>query len=157
MKPAYTEKRSRLAFQDLDWDLMERWVKRAEERASEYELIFMPNPMPDEHVDAFCELWKVMNTAPREDYEEEDEVTTPELWRDIEAKAQGIDAGRTSGQEVRNQRRRVTLGVAPDAATVDDTLHGQGLLSAVRPCDVRQQGPIGGHVHGLVAATEQTE
>ncbi len=87
MRAAYTEKRSRLSFQDLDWNLMELWVKRAEERASDYELIFIPGPMPEEHVDAFCELWQVMNTAPREDYEEDDEVLTPEVLRDWEVKS----------------------------------------------------------------------
>lgn len=88
MKPAYTEKRSRLSFQELDWDLMKLWVKRAEERASEYELIFMGNPMPEEHVEAFCDLWQIMNTAPREDYEEEDEVLTPEVLRDWQIKSE---------------------------------------------------------------------
>jgi GNAT superfamily N-acetyltransferase len=66
--------------------MMELWVKRAEERASDYELLFMPSPMPEEHLEAFCNLWQVMNTAPREDYEEDDEVLTPEMLRDMEAK-----------------------------------------------------------------------
>ncbi len=86
MKPAYTEKRSRLSFPDVDWSLMDLWVKRAEERASDYELLFLTSPMPEEHVEAFCEVWQVMNTAPRDDFEEEDEVLTPEVLRDIEAK-----------------------------------------------------------------------
>ncbi len=86
MRPAFTERRSRLSFGDVDWALMESWVERARERASEYELLFIPSPMPEEHLEAFCELWQVMNTAPRDDYEEEDEVLTPEVLRDMEAK-----------------------------------------------------------------------
>jgi GNAT superfamily N-acetyltransferase len=86
MKPALTEKRSRLSLPDLDWSLMDRWVKKAEERASDYELLFFAGSVPDEHLEAFCGLTSVMNTAPRDDLEEEDEIITPEIWRDVEAK-----------------------------------------------------------------------
>jgi mycothiol synthase len=86
MRPAYTEKRSRLSFRDLDWSLMDLWVERAEERAGDYEVILMPTPMPEAHLQAFCDLWQVMNTAPSEDFEEEDEVLTPEMVRDMELK-----------------------------------------------------------------------
>jgi len=86
MKPAFTGKRSRLSFPELDWSLMDLWVKRAEERAVDYELVFMRSPVDDEYLQPFCDLTEVMNTAPREDYEEEDEVITPEMWRDIEVK-----------------------------------------------------------------------
>lgn len=86
MKSAYREKLSRLSFPDVDWVLMESWVERAAHRAFDYELLFLPSPIHNEYVDAFCDLTFVMNTAPREDYEEEDEVLTPEIWRDVEAK-----------------------------------------------------------------------
>ncbi|HEX6145239.1 MAG TPA: GNAT family N-acetyltransferase [Acidimicrobiia bacterium] len=86
MKSAYREQLSRLSFPDVDWSLMELWVKKAEERAGDYELLYLPSPIEEEHLQALCDLHLVMNTAPREDYEEEDEITTPELWRDIEAK-----------------------------------------------------------------------
>jgi GNAT superfamily N-acetyltransferase len=86
MKSAYREQLSRLSFPDVDWSLMELWVERAAERARDYELLFLPSPIEEEHLEPLCDLHLVMNTAPREDYEEEDEMTTPELWRDIEAK-----------------------------------------------------------------------
>lgn len=86
MKSAYREKFSRLAFQDVDWALMNSWVERAAERASDYELVFLPSPIAEEHLRAYCDLMFVMNTAPTEDFEEEDEVMTPEIWRDIESK-----------------------------------------------------------------------
>jgi GNAT superfamily N-acetyltransferase len=86
LRAAYREQLNRLSFQALDWSLMESWMERAVERASEYELVFLPSPIPEEHLQAFCDLALVMNTAPREDFEEEDEVMTPEMWRDIEAK-----------------------------------------------------------------------
>lgn len=86
MKSAYREKLSRLSFPDVDWVLMSSWVERAVERASDYELLFLPSPLGEDHLHAFCDLMFIMNTAPREDYEEDDEVVTPEVWRDFEVK-----------------------------------------------------------------------
>ena len=86
MKSAYREKVSRLIFDEIDWELMESWMSRAAERASEYELLFLRSPVEDEYLEAFCDLMFVMNTAPREDYIEEEETMTPEIWRDIESK-----------------------------------------------------------------------
>jgi GNAT superfamily N-acetyltransferase len=87
MKSAYREKVSRLVFDEIDWALMESWVARAAERASDYELLSLPSPIPEEHLQAYCDLMFVMNSAPREDYiEEEEEIMTPEIWRDLEAK-----------------------------------------------------------------------
>ncbi|MFZ0625212.1 MAG: GNAT family N-acetyltransferase [Acidimicrobiia bacterium] len=87
-----TEKRSRLVLQDIDWDLMESWVARATERASDYELLFLPSPIPEEDLGAFCDLYGVMNTAPMEGYQQEDEVMTPSVLRDHEAtdEARGV-------------------------------------------------------------------
>lgn len=84
LKPVYEEKRSRLGIADLDMELMRSWIERAGERASEYELHYYQSPMPDDLVEKFCDLAYVMNTAPREDFEEEDEVLTPENWRETE-------------------------------------------------------------------------
>jgi GNAT superfamily N-acetyltransferase len=86
LKPAFTERRSRLRFSGVDWSLMELWVERAQERAHDYEVLFFSSPIPDEYLQPFCDLWQVMNTAPREDYVEDDEVLTPENLRDMEAK-----------------------------------------------------------------------
>jgi hypothetical protein len=83
---AYREKVSRLDFQSVDWSLMESWMARAAERASDYELVFIENPIPEELLQPICDLMFVMNTAPREDYVEDEETVTPEMWRDIEQK-----------------------------------------------------------------------
>jgi len=84
LKAVYGEKRSRLKVSDLEMDLMGRWIGRAQERASDYELQYYRSPLPDHLVDKFCDLTYIMNTAPREDYEVEDEVLTPKMWRDTE-------------------------------------------------------------------------
>jgi mycothiol synthase len=84
LKPAMQAKRSRLSIADVDHDLMRAWIDRASERASQYELLFFESPMPDDIVEEFCRLTLVMNTAPLEDFEEEDRIITPEMWRERE-------------------------------------------------------------------------
>lgn len=87
LDPVYREKRSRLNIGELDLDLMDLWIERAGERASEYELVYYQSPLPDDVVERFCEMTYVMNTAPREDYQQDDEVLTPENWREMESNA----------------------------------------------------------------------
>lgn len=86
MKAVYGEKRSRLVIADLDLDQMRSWIDRARERASEYELRYFRSPVPDEYLEQVAAFSEIMNTAPREDLEEEDEVMTPDMWRDWEEK-----------------------------------------------------------------------
>lgn len=85
MKKALAEKQSRLLVSDIDWELMDRWIERAEERATDYELLFLATPIPEEHLEKWCDLMLVMNTAPREDLEFEDMTMSPQKWRGIEA------------------------------------------------------------------------
>lgn len=85
LKSVYQDKRSRLPIDQLDMDLMEQWIERGAERAVEYELVYYQSPIPAEIVEKFCDLAYIMNTAPREDFEEEDEIMTPEKWRETEA------------------------------------------------------------------------
>jgi GNAT superfamily N-acetyltransferase len=84
MEAVYGEKRSRLLISELDRDLMRSWIERAAERADDYELTYLKSPIPDELVQNFCDLTDVMNTAPREDFQSEDETLTPEDWREME-------------------------------------------------------------------------
>lgn len=84
-KAALRMRRSRLLVRDVDRNLMEAWVNRAPERASDYELLFLPSPVPDEHLEDFAKVQDVMHGAPFEDLIRDDEVTTPKLWRQIEA------------------------------------------------------------------------
>jgi len=86
LKSAYRENRSRLIVADVDMDLMNSWIGRASERASDYELIYLEMPFPDDVLERYCELQFQMNTAPREDFEEDDYVLTPQIWRDTEEK-----------------------------------------------------------------------
>ena len=84
LKPVYQDKRSRLVLAELDHDLMRGWIERASERAADYELLYIETPFPDELLQKLSDLTAIMNTAPREDYEAEDEVFTADMWRDIQ-------------------------------------------------------------------------
>ncbi|HUS61725.1 MAG TPA: GNAT family N-acetyltransferase [Acidimicrobiales bacterium] len=74
----------------IDRALLESWVERAKERAADYELLAWDQRTPAEHVQAFCDLTNVMNTAPREDYEEDDWINTPQLL--LEGEQSNLDA-----------------------------------------------------------------
>lgn len=92
LKPVYGEVRSRLLIEELDRETMRMWIERASERAADYELVYLKSPIPEEMVQKFCDLSFVINTAPREDFEEEDEVLTPEAWREFEDNAKQASA-----------------------------------------------------------------
>ncbi len=84
LDPRYYERKSRLLLSEVDRDLLESWTNRAGERASGYELLLWEGSVPHEFLDAWCDLMFFMNTAPREDYIEDDEIVTPTMWREIE-------------------------------------------------------------------------
>lgn len=91
LKSSYREKRSRLVVDQIDLDLMTTWVGRAPERAAAYHLIELETPLPEEHLHKYCELMFQMNTAPMEEFEAEDEVMTPEMWRAMEKMLDGSE------------------------------------------------------------------
>lgn len=84
LRSVYHEVRSRLRIDELDHAQMQTWIQRASERAHGYELRYFKTPVPEEILEDFSALMLVMNTAPREEFEEEDEVITPEMWRSYE-------------------------------------------------------------------------
>lgn len=87
LKMVLQEQRSRLRVSDIDRDQMRSWIEGASERAGDYQLQFYQAPFPEQVLAQFCDLLFQMNTAPLDDYEEDDLVVTPEIWRDWEAKA----------------------------------------------------------------------
>ena len=70
---------------DIPEGLVESWIARAPERAQGYELLWLDAPCPDEWVERRCRAKDVMNTAPRDELDMEDEHDTPELLREREA------------------------------------------------------------------------
>ncbi len=84
LKHVFVERRSRLWMRDIDWGLMEQWIERAGERATDYRLISLETPIPEDHIERWCAVNNVMNTAPREDLDLADMIMTPAKWRAME-------------------------------------------------------------------------
>ena len=82
-----TERKSRLSIADVDRAMLERWVERAAERGADYELVAFDDRCPDDLLEPYIALYHVTNTAPRDDLDMEDEVMTPDMWREQEEKA----------------------------------------------------------------------
>jgi len=84
MRKVYNERISQMKVADLDFEMLEGWIARAADRAGDYELLYLPMPIPDEHRSKMIEVMDVMNTAPLEDLEEEPTRWDDEMLRDIE-------------------------------------------------------------------------
>lgn len=80
---------SRMQTTDIDVDLMRTWVARARERAPGYALVAWDDPCPEELLAQFADVVDVMNTAPLDDLDAEDEHYGPD---DIRAWATNLQA-----------------------------------------------------------------
>jgi mycothiol synthase len=72
---------NQLALSELNHDLLQRWLARAPERASGFDVGFWDGPYPEEELAGIAGLHNVMNTAPRGTLDLEDSTTTPEMLR----------------------------------------------------------------------------
>lgn len=81
-----------LLTRDLDRRVLTEWIAKAAERASEYELVRFDGPCPEDLVGDYVELRKVMNTAPLEDLDWDDEELTVEQLRELETWDRGREA-----------------------------------------------------------------
>ena len=84
-KQAMVARRSRCVVSELDRDLLTGWVTDAPARAPAYELVRWEGPVPDDLLEAYVDLLHVMNDAPTDDLDVEDEQMTPERLRVFEA------------------------------------------------------------------------
>ncbi len=73
----YLGRESRCLVADLDREEMERWVAPR----PGYTIHTWDSPTPEPHLEDFANVLHVMNTAPLQDSDYEDEVYTPELVR----------------------------------------------------------------------------
>jgi mycothiol synthase len=83
---------NRLLLDDVDPDLIRKWVDNGPHRAPGSSLLTIDGRYPDEIVDQVAKVYGVMNTAPRDDLQIEDETHTVEQIRQWE---QSRDAGGT--------------------------------------------------------------
>lgn len=78
------ERWSRLLTDRIDRPMLEEWVVRAKERADGYSLLQWDGPVPEEYLERYVNLTMVMNTAPRDELDMEDDLATPERLRERE-------------------------------------------------------------------------
>jgi GNAT superfamily N-acetyltransferase len=83
----YVERKSRLVMADLDRPMLDEWILRAKDRAADYSLFGFDDACPDELVDTYVAVNDVMNTAPREELDMEDEHLTPDRVRERDQRA----------------------------------------------------------------------
>jgi GNAT superfamily N-acetyltransferase len=74
--PGIIDRQSRLGVADLERSMLEGWVRLAKDRAHGYSLVCFDGPCPDELLEGFALLTRVMNTAPRSSGDE-DVLPTP--------------------------------------------------------------------------------
>lgn len=78
---------NRLVLGDVDMDMVARWVDEGKANATDFDLEFIDGSYPDADIEAIIEIFKVMNTAPRDDLNMEDWTTTVEKEREGEKAA----------------------------------------------------------------------
>lgn len=88
---AQLERISRMYVDKVDRLMLEEWVTRAKERASDYRFRLWEGPCPEEILVPFAAAQAVMNTAPQGDRTHEWEETTPEELQESERSL--FDAG----------------------------------------------------------------
>lgn len=75
---------NQLDLAELDRGLIREWIGQAQQKASGFELLPWEGSYPEEHLEAFSQLFAVMNTAPRGSLQIEDFHFTPEMIRQME-------------------------------------------------------------------------
>lgn len=81
---AFEERISRCDIADVDADLMQRWIDRAAERASGYELVRAEAPFSDEHLALWAVGLEGMNDEPTDDLVFEEETFDIDRARQIQ-------------------------------------------------------------------------
>jgi mycothiol synthase len=89
-KPGIENHTNRLLLEELPQGMLRTWIDDAP--VAEFELDFYTGDYPEFDLEALCEMFDVMNTAPRGELEINDEKTTPTKLREWEhaRKAQGV-------------------------------------------------------------------
>lgn len=76
---------NQLTLSELDRGLLEGWVRRGEQEATDYRVWLNDGPYPEARYAAIADLWNVMNTAPRGDLDMQDWQMSEERLRHWEA------------------------------------------------------------------------
>lgn len=84
---AISGRESRLRLEEVDWEMVGRWISEGTERSPATSLHFTKDRMDDNVLEAYCEvLTEVSNQEPRGDLDVGDQIITPDTYRDREAR-----------------------------------------------------------------------
>jgi GNAT superfamily N-acetyltransferase len=72
---------NRLVLADVDMEMVDRWIAHGPQRAPGYSLVRIDGPTPDAYLDEVVAMANVMNTAPRDDLDLDDDNMLPEHLR----------------------------------------------------------------------------
>ena len=75
---------NQLDLNDLNRELVKKWLAEVPARAPGYELGFWDGEYPEEQIEAISELWELTNQQPLGDMEIEDSHYSPEMLRQME-------------------------------------------------------------------------
>lgn len=75
---------NRLVLAEVDRPMIDRWVEQGPLRAEDYSLLALEGPYPDEEAEGILACHHIMNTAPRDGLDMEDENWTVEQMREWE-------------------------------------------------------------------------
>lgn len=74
---------NRLAFKEIDWDLVDAWVKEGVDRNPDTKLELFENRLPDSFLEEYCPIYtEVGNQQPFDDLDIGDFKTTPETFKE---------------------------------------------------------------------------
>jgi len=76
---------NRLLLSGVDVAMIRRWAAEGPDRARGYSLVGIDGRYPDELIEAIADVHEVMNTAPRDNLDVEDQRVTPQFLRTWEA------------------------------------------------------------------------
>ena len=86
-KFARTSRQSRLPFESMDWEMIERWAEEGPSRSPGTSVLWFGNRLDEQYLEAYTKLFnEVFNDAPRDELETGDLTITPETLREWEAK-----------------------------------------------------------------------
>jgi GNAT superfamily N-acetyltransferase len=79
---------NRLVLSEVDRDIVRRWVDEGPRRAPGYSLIWVDGPAPDHLIGQIAAVMRVMNDAPRDDRDLEDNHITADHYREMDRAAE---------------------------------------------------------------------
>lgn len=130
LDPAMDEVKRRQDLRAIDWERLDGKYAAAEQAALGYELVRLPDTLPDELMPAMVELISAINDAPTEGLDVEDEVFSAERIKAFRA-AQDAQGRRLYQLAARHRETGVLAGHTVTAVESDTPFYGHQFDTSV--------------------------